>query len=180
VHVRACALLAAGIGLRVNRHARRGKLNEIAILAKAMAMLNVKLAAVLILVTIAASSIKAIAATGFYKGETKSNIGKICYYDVLGEVHTHNEPSYALCPVSYEFDPMQTRNSPSAHPPAEYVPILTVNSYSAHLPSPYGQLGFYKSELIQGLTKICYYDIRGGTQAITISSTSICQLNYEF
>lgn len=145
-------------------------------------MLNVKLATILISVTIAVSSTTANAAIGFYTGEIKSNSGKICYYDVHGEVHTHNESSYVLCPISYEFDSVQTLNSssPSPQPPAEYVPILTGNPYSGHLPSSYGQLGIYKSELIRGFSKICYYDTRGETQTITISSASICQMNFAF
>ena len=146
-------------------------------------MLNVKLAAILISVTIAVSLTTAIAAVGFYTGEIKSNSGKVCYYDVHGEVHTHNESNYVLCPISYEFDSVQTMNSPSSlpHPPAEYVPILTGNPYSGHLlPSSYGQLGIYKSELIQGFSKICYYNTRGETQTIAISSASICQMNFAF
>lgn len=104
---------------------------------------------------------ESFAATGFLKGETSEGLTKVCFYDVLGETHTLNLPSTRLCPLSYQFDVM---GRVPAQPPA----------------GPSGKTGFLKGEQGQGLTKICYYDVLGETQMITISSVELCPPSYKF
>lgn len=45
----------------------------------------------------------AFASTGFLKREEVSGMNKICYYDVLGSIHTLNVAPYSLCPQTYNF-----------------------------------------------------------------------------
>lgn len=101
------------------------------------------------------------AATGFLKGETSEGLTKVCYYDVLGETHTLNLRSTRVCPVSYQF------------------------AVSPRLPArqPYasgGKTGFLKGEVQQGLSKLCYYDVLGETQVITIGGAQVCPVSYKF
>ena len=56
------------------------------------------------LVAILFMSIMAEATTGYLKSEEVSGMNKVCYYDVLGSIYTLNIKSYALCPLSHEFN----------------------------------------------------------------------------
>lgn len=38
---------------------------------------------------------------------------------------------------------------------------------------------FYRSEVISGLNKICYYDCISGTVAITVDGTDLCPLSFQ-
>ena len=66
----------------------------------------------------------------------------------------------------------------------QYVPtpiiIQQVPANQAYAPqSPQqGVQGFYKSEVVSGMNKICFYDRLGSTVALTISAVSICPLSY--
>jgi hypothetical protein len=126
-------------------------------------MVNIKLGAVIVFAIVAVTSTNAIATTGFYKGQTAGGMDKICFYDVLGEQHTINVPSYAICPLTYEFNVAPAYGSPSASPPMRS-----------------GHIGFFKYEEDQGLAKICYYDVLGDTQAVTLNAVSICPSTYNF
>lgn len=102
------------------------------------------------------------AVTGFLKKEEINGLSKICYYEVFGELRTVNLRSSQLCPVTHNFESVprpQTRAQ---------------NSASG------GKLGFFKSELLQGMNKICYYDVLGQRKALTISSSMICPVTYRF
>lgn len=66
----------------------------------------------------------------------------------------------------------------------QYVPTPIIiqqahtNQAYAQPPSQQGVQGFYKSETVSGMNKICFYDRLGSTVALTISSVSICPLSY--
>lgn len=107
------------------------------------------------------ASSEALAAAGFLKGERDQGMSKICFYDVLGEIHTLNVSSVSLCPLSRNFD-----ITPSV--PAQ-------RGYDSS-----GKTGFLQGERVQGLSKICYYDVLGETYALTISSVRLCPLNHRF
>ncbi len=40
--------------------------------------------------------------------------------------------------------------------------------------------GFYKGTYLDGITRVCVYDVLGNQRAIRIDSTDICPLNHEF
>ena len=65
--------------------------------------------------------------------------------------------------------------------------IYTVNSInlcpmSVDGPSPGmgNGTGFYKRTYMDGMTRVCVYDVLGNQRAIRINSTDICPLNQEF
>jgi hypothetical protein len=47
-------------------------------------------------------------------------------------------------------------------------------------PASSKQQGFKSGEYQDGMTKVCVYNVMGRTEALRISSTSICPLNHEF
>jgi hypothetical protein len=40
--------------------------------------------------------------------------------------------------------------------------------------------GFLKSESLQGLSKVCFYDVLGETHTVNIPSTKVCPVNHQF
>lgn len=102
------------------------------------------------------------AAVGFLKGERPQGLSKICFYDVLGETHTLNVSSVSLCPLNHNF---------------EIMPKVPDQSNSG---SYGGKTGFLKGERMQGMSKICFYDVLGESYALTISSVSLCPLSRRF
>ena len=40
--------------------------------------------------------------------------------------------------------------------------------------------GFLKSESVQGLSKVCFYDVLGETHTLNVPSTGVCPANYQF
>ena len=44
----------------------------------------------------------AYAAKAFLKGEQKSGMNKICYYEAFGSTYTKNVKSHQLCPLSID------------------------------------------------------------------------------
>lgn len=133
------------------------------ILGVAMSKIRIYVAFVFALTVAAAWPAQANPIMGYYKGQTTGGLSKICYYDAAGEEYTLDVPSSALCPVSHEFE-----NNPSV--------------YSSS-PSPTGRsarVGYYKFEKIQGQTRICYYDVQGDMQAITISISRFCPFQASF
>ncbi len=43
-----------------------------------------------------------------------------------------------------------------------------------------GQVGFKTGEYLDGMTKVCVYNVLGHTEAIRIGSTELCPLNHNF
>jgi hypothetical protein len=103
------------------------------------------------------------AATGFLKGESKTNFNKVCIYDVLGSAHTINISSVALCPLTINVD------SP-AKPPAN-------QGNSMYGPQKNARL---VGEKTSGMNKVCIYDYLGDELAYTVSSVSLCPLTRKF
>ena len=63
--------------------------------------------------------------------------------------------------------------TPNSIPAPPYVSPVTPNN------APF-QMGFYKGESTQGLSRICYYNVLGDTRAITISSSGTCAPTFRF
>lgn len=40
--------------------------------------------------------------------------------------------------------------------------------------------GFYRGTYLDGMTRVCVYDVLGNQRGIRVNSTDICPLNYEF
>ena len=40
--------------------------------------------------------------------------------------------------------------------------------------------GFLKSESVQGLSKVCFYDVLGETHTLNVPLTGVCPVNYQF
>jgi hypothetical protein len=59
---------------------------------------------IMIAVSLIAVSASAFACTGFLKSEQTSGMNKICYYNHLGSTAAVNVASYAICPVTYQFN----------------------------------------------------------------------------
>lgn len=49
------------------------------------------------------SSGVALATTGFFKGERRDGMSKVCYYDVLGQTYMLNMAVTDTCPLTYNF-----------------------------------------------------------------------------
>ncbi|CAM4053858.1 hypothetical protein [Vibrio neonatus] len=104
-------------------------------------------------------SANAQAATGFLKSKDTQAFTQVCYYDVLGDTHSLNIKSTDLCPLTYEFDtlPKLSKPAPSAK-----------------------KTGFFKDDETSGFSRLCSYDVLGDTYVLTIGSTEICPLTYQF
>ncbi|GAD90221.1 hypothetical protein VHA01S_037_00090 [Vibrio halioticoli NBRC 102217] len=104
-------------------------------------------------------STNAQAATGFLKSKDTQAFTQVCYYDVLGDTHSLNIKSTDLCPLTYEFDtlPKLSKPAPSAK-----------------------KTGFFKHDETSGFSRLCSYDVLGDTYVLTIGSTEICPLTYQF
>ncbi|GAM65317.1 hypothetical protein JCM19232_4282 [Vibrio ishigakensis] len=105
------------------------------------------------------ASLPVWATTGFLESESTQGFSKVCFYDVLGEIHSLNLGSTDLCPLTYEFDitPKLQQPNPEAN-----------------------KTGFFKEEKTQGFSKLCSYDVLGDTYVLTIGSTEICPQTYKF
>ncbi|WP_261837161.1 hypothetical protein [Vibrio ishigakensis] len=113
----------------------------------------------LLLSAFAAYALPASATTGFLESESTQGFSKVCFYDVLGEIHSLNLGSTDLCPLTHEF---------------EITPKLQQPSSDAN------KTGFFKEEKTQGFSKLCSYDVLGDTYVLTIGSTEICPQTYKF
>ncbi|WP_261875095.1 hypothetical protein [Vibrio rarus] len=104
-------------------------------------------------------SASALATTGFLKSKDVQAFSQVCYYDVLGELHSLNIKSTDICPLSYDFN---------------IVPKLSKPEPEAN------KTGFFKHDQTSGFSKLCTYDVLGDSYVITIGSTEICPLTYKF
>ncbi|GAD80191.1 hypothetical protein [Vibrio ezurae] len=99
------------------------------------------------------------AATGFLKSKNTQAFTTVCYYDVLGDTHSLNIEATGICPLTYEFDVTPTLKHPAQNA---------------------SKTGFFKRDETSGFSKLCYYDVLGELNVITIGSTEICPLTYQF
>jgi hypothetical protein len=96
------------------------------------------------------------AGTGFLTGQKISGINKICYFKGPSGAFSKTVSSSQVCPTSAD----------------DGRGVKTNNSYSAG--SSTNNTGFYSSERINGLNKICYYNSPRGTFTKTIGSAQVC------